>query len=154
MANNQPYQSTWNGAMIQTPTNQTPQMPVQPPQPANNQYQIPAQQFMNFPQMPIMQPQNPLIIVPVPSEAAVDNYIVERGITAFLINYSEGVFWTKRQKDDGLGYDTTKHVFFKEEDYEKQNQNKPTDTDILRVDLNNLRSDLEDFKREFQEFIK
>lgn len=156
MANNQPYQSTWNGAMMQTPTNQTPQMPVQPPQPANNQYQMPAQQFMNFPQMPIMQPQNPLIIVPVPSEAAVDNYIVERGITAFLINYSEGVFWTKRQKDDGLGYDTVKHVFFKEEDYsnKRQNDEKLNRSMVQQEDFDRLREDFYALKHEFQEFIK
>ena len=111
---------------------------------------------MNYPQMPMMQP-NPLTIAIVQSEAAVDNFIVERGVTAFLINYSEGVFWTKRQKDDGLGYETVKHVFFKAEDYAKQSQNdqtKLTEIDKVWVELDKLQGELSDFKHEFQEFMK
>lgn len=151
MANNQPYQSNWNGAMMQTPTNQTPQMP---PQPANNMYSMPTQSFMNYQQMPMMQP-NPLTIAIVQSEAAVDNFIVERGVTAFLINYSEGVFWTKRQKDDGLGYETVKHVFFKAEDYEKQSQNDDASRSIIQQEeFERLKTDFYKLRDEFQEFMK
>lgn len=63
-------------------------------------------------------PQYPnIVIVPIQGEEAVHNYIVGRGVTAFLIDYTNRVFWKKRQTDDGLGYETVKHYFFTEDEY-------------------------------------
>ena len=92
-----------------------------------------------------------LFIAPVQSEEAVNNYPVARGVTAILINYSQGVFWKKRQTNDGLGYETVKHFFFTEEEFERlkvknvQRENSTNEIDSLKADLAKLRKEFEDF---------
>lgn len=155
MANNG-YQSTWVGGI---PSNQP--QPLQPLQmqtqtqsqaaspPQNQQWTNP---WLNSqPQVQQSSPDNPLIIIPVQSEAVVDNYIIPRGYTAFFINYANGVFWKKRQTDDGLGYDTVKHYFFTEEQF-RQIQNGATN--VKSDEIAGLREDLDKLRKEFEEFIK
>lgn len=153
MANNG-YQSTWAGAL---PTNQSQPPQPTPVQPQTSQQMQPVQnqQWTNpwfNPQPQVQTPDNPLIIIPVQSDAVVDNYIIPRGYTAFFINYANGIFWKKRQTDDGLGYDTVKHYFFTEEQFKQlQNQNAvPSNSD----EINGLREELNKLRKEFEEFIK
>ena len=154
MANNG-YQSTWMGGI---PSNQP--QPLQPLQmqtqtqsqaasPQNQQWPNP---WLNSqPQVQPASPDNPLIIIPVQSDAVVDNYIIPRGYTAFFINYANGVFWKKRQTDDGLGYDTVKHYFFTEEQF-RQIQNGAAN--VNSDEIAGLREDLNKLRKEFDEFIK
>lgn len=154
MANNG-YQSTWVGGI---PSNQPqPLQPLQMQTQTQNQAASPQnQQWTNpwlntQPQVQLSSPDNPLIIMPVQSDAVVDNYTVPRGYTAFFINYANGVFWKKRQTDDGLGYDTVKHYFFTEEQF-RQIQNGATN--VNSDEIAGLREDLDKLRKEFEEFVK
>ena len=131
MANPGGYQPNWFGGVSQNqPQIQNGQVNQQTPQPMN---------FGMFEQNV-----NPLIIVPVQSEAAANNYIVARGVTAFLINYQERVFWTKRQTDDGLGYSMVKH-YFRVENEKPHIESSSDEIKALREELNSLRKEFEDF---------
>lgn len=165
MANNTGYQSTWTGSL---PTNQV--QPVQPMIPSsttigqpqfgdngqmqqptlNNQF-MPTQQMQPWPvQAPV--PDSPLFIATVPSDEVVNSYPVARGVTAFLINYNEGVFWTKRQTDDGLGYKTVRHYFqVDDQNQPRRNQNGCSVTDEAFALLNER---VDKLRHDFDEFIK
>lgn len=140
MAQTQGYQPNWFGAMQNTPQPQ-----VQQPNQNGQQNLFPP--MMNNNQMN----ESYLFIAPVQSEEAVNNYPVARGVTAILINYSQGVFWKKRQTNDGLGYETVKHFFFTEEEFERlkvknvQRENSTNEIDSLKADLAKLRKEFEDF---------
>ena len=152
MANNG-YQSTWMGGI---PSNQPQplqslqtQTQSQAASPQNQQWTNPWLNSQS--QVQPASPDNPLIIIPVQSDAVVDNYIIPRGYTAFFINYANGVFWKKRQTDDGLGYDTVKHYFFTEEQF-RQIQNGATN--VNSDEISSLREDLDKLRKEFDDFIK
>ena len=113
-ANN--YQPNWAGAMSQ------PQQSVSTNYLNQNYSQGQGVQYAGTTgwNQPVQYPNN-VIIVPIQGEEAVHNYIVARGVTAFLIDYNNRVFWKKRQTDDGLGYETVKHYFFTEDEYKAEN---------------------------------
>lgn len=148
MAQNQPYQSNWAGAL------QNNAAPLQP------QNQNGPQNFMSAPNIPWNnQPATDsyLFIAPVQSEEAVDNYPVARGVTAILINYSKGIFWKKRQTNDGLGYETVKHYFFAEDDFNRmraqQKEQANTQPD-KNEEFENLRSEVLRLRRDFDDLMK
>lgn len=168
MANNG-YQPTWVGALPANQSQPAPQMMQSPPtmgqpavsdngvgQPQTITNQVPQMQMPQW-QAPMMQswpmsvPESPLVIANVQSEEAVNNYIVSRGVTAFLINYNEGVFWTKRQNDNGLGYETVKHYFHTEE---QATPRKIQNGGVSPEEFARLRDELDSLRKEFNEFIK
>lgn len=156
--NNGGYQSTWAGAL---PANQ-PQVAAPNPQPqpaqapapqpmAQPQYVAPMYQAMpqSWGMMPV---DNSLIIAPVQSEEAMLNYIVPRGVTAFLINYNERVFWKKRQTDDGLGYDIVRHRFFTDEEY--SNQKNQSESPVSAEEFARLEEKFNLLRKDFDDFMK
>lgn len=152
---NQPYNSTWIGAMPQNttpvpPQNQNTQM-MQSSPPPQEQMNPWAWQMGPMPQNNISN----LFIAPVSSQDVVDNYIVARGVTAFLINYAEGIFWVKRLKDDGLGYEITKHRFCTEEEWNtRMNPPSVPSNGVSMEDFEKLQKDIAKLRVDFDEFIK
>lgn len=144
MEGQSPYTSNWTGAMAQTPRTpiQNGQMPNQFGNQMNNG-------FNTFSFNP-----NPLIIVPVSNEQAVNNYLVERGVTAFLINYKDGIFWTKRLNDNGLGYDVVKHKFYVDVEKPRMETQQPTNPIDSQAQLTAIQEELAKLRKEFDEFIK
>lgn len=144
MAGQNGYQSNWTGAMVQNSqvTNQNGQQPFQ----FNNQQNSGFTPFNFNP--------NPLMIVPVSNEEAVNNYLVERGVTAFLINYKDGIFWTKRLNENGLGYDVIRHRFCIDEDKPQVEAQKPTQFELMQKELMAMQEELISLRKEFDEFIK
>lgn len=152
------YQSSWTGALPNNGWNAPAPNPTPTPQPQptmnsspntntpmNNQQIAPSQPWM---------PQPTLVIVPVQSEAVVDNYIVAPGVTAFLINYAKGVFWTKRQTQDGLGFDTIRHTFKVDDASVPQNQNGIEAPPIDQSEFIKLRDEVLKLRHEFDDFMK
>lgn len=155
---NQSYQSTWTGAIPgnqpQIPQNQNNQMMYNQPQPQNGP---PVENMVpwGWPMGPMPQNNNSnLFIAIAQSQEAVDNYPVGRGITAFLVNYPEGVFWTKRLKDDGLGYDTVKHHFCTDAEWEAMKSPMITNNSVSAEEFEKLQKDLAQLRVEFEDFIK
>lgn len=153
------YQSTWTGAIPQNTQPQPAPMPTPQPQP-------PTQPIFNNWNQPFFNTSPNVIMVLVEGQETVDNYPVAPNVTAFLINYTKGVFWTKRQAPDGLSFDTTKHYFFKEEDYnrmmsEKNQNGNNSDIDELKDMYTKLKAmctesshETKKLRKEFEDFIK
>ena len=172
---NASYQPTWVGALPANQTQPAPQMMQSPPtmgQPVVSDNGAGQPQTITN-QVPVVQPQwvapqvgapmtpwgmvpmsdGQLFIANVQSDEAVNNYPVGRGVTAFLVNYNAGVFWTKRQTDDGLGYKTVKHYFYTDEQTTPaKNQNGISGVSV--EEFTKLKDELKGLRRDFDEFIK
>lgn len=163
---NQPtpgYQSTWTGAIPNNQMMPTNPVPAQPTQTAQTSAPIPQPWNQWVP------PQPQVVLIPVSSPEAVDTHPLAPNVTGFFLDYDHGMFWTKRQTPDGLGFTTIKHRFMTEEQYQNmiyKNQNGGNSgydakLDDVAAHFNDLEArfkdmcaDIRDLRHEFDEFIK
>lgn len=113
----------------------------------------------SMPQMPNYGPQQTSGMIPVYSVQSRENaesYPVPANSTALFMNYSGRKFWIKTEHSNGLSYDMEEMIFFTPSELQQYTQQLQSQTQT--PPQNNIeyvsKSEFEELKKQFEEFIK
>lgn len=88
-----------------------------------------------------------------------EQYPLQPGSTAILMNYNGRKFWIKTQHPNGLAYDFEEMIFFTPAELQQYNQQIIQQAQQSQPTVNQVadyvsRQEFDDLKKQFEEFIK